>query len=105
MFIGYFEENEKINYNIYYKNSYGWDEWYKDTFNPLCKNIKTLELKIKGKTYKERKNNLIELAKDWQLEFATLDWSYGELATISDYFYKNGKKYGLIKEFRENAII
>ena len=31
--------------------------------------------------------------------------SYSELAFMQNYFYKVGKRYGLIKEFRENGII
>ena len=33
------------------------------------------------------------------------NFSYYELAKISDYFYKIAKRYGLIKEFKENGII
>lgn len=104
MFIGYYElENNEPYFNLYYKNESGWREWYKDTFC-IVDNIKMLDLKISGKTYAERKNSLEELAKDWQTNFAGLDWSYGELAEIGDFFYKNGKRYGLLGEFKENCI-
>lgn len=61
--------------------------------------------------YQERKETARQKAIDWQLEAS--DWqleaseqslSYGELAAIGDFFYKLGKRYGLLKEFRENAI-
>ena len=104
MFIGYYElENEQYN-NIYYKNDLGYKLWKEDTFNPNTKNISLLDLTIKGKTYKERKVSLEELAKDWQYNFSSLSWSYGELYVIENYFYKNGKRYGLLKEFKENCI-
>ena len=103
MFIGYYELDGKEHFNIYYKKG-GWDLWHSDTFSPLCENIEILEFKIGGKTYQERKNNLIELAKDWQLHFSSLSWSYGELAEIQNYLYENAKRYGLLKEFRENVI-
>lgn len=103
MFIGYYElENNESYFNIYYKNSGGYRQWQEETFNVY--NIEILDFKIIGKNYKERKNNLEELAKNWQLNFSWLDWSYNELAIISNYFYKNAKRYGLLKEFKENGI-
>ena len=104
MFIGYYELEGKEHFNIYYKNSEGFREWNKDTFSPTCENIEILDFKIGGKTYEERKNNLEELAKEWQLRFSSLSWSYGELAEIGNYFYNNGKRYGLLRVFKENAI-
>lgn len=104
MFIGYYELNQKQYFNIYYKNELGYKEWCKDTFSPTCENIQTLDFKLSGKTYKEKQNCLVELAKDWQLIFSQLPWSYGELAEIEDYFHKNAKRYGCIQEFKENGI-
>lgn len=104
MFIGYYElENEQYN-NIYYKNGLGYKLWNEDTFNPNTKNISLLDLTIKGKTYKERKYFAEEIAKTWQSEFSSLSWSYNELAIMNEYFYKIGKRYGLLKEFKENCI-
>lgn len=107
MFIGYYELEGKEHFDIYFYSNWGekgYILWRDDTFSPLCKNIKTLDFRIKGKNYQERKNNLIELAKEWQLDFSYLSWSYSELAEIVNYFYNNGKRYGLLKEFRENGI-
>lgn len=104
MFIGVYEIDEKENFNIYYKNSLGYDEWYKDTFSPLCKNIDRLVFTIKGKTYKKKKESLKNIAIDWQLHFSQYGWSYGELAEISSWFYEKAKRYGLLKEFKENCI-
>ena len=104
MFIGYYElENEQYN-NIYYKNKLGYKLWNEDTFSPDTKNMNILDLAIKGKTYKERKYFAEEIAKIWQNEFSSLNWSYNELAIMNEYFYKIGKKYGLLKEFKENCI-
>ena len=44
-------------------------------------------------------------AAEWQHKAADTCQSYGELLEASNYFYKLGKKYGLIKEFKENGII
>lgn len=101
MFIGIFKNNEgKIENYIYFS----FEEWNRDTFNPLTEIIGMLDFKIQGKNYTEKKANLEDLAKEWQGQFASYNWSYGELAAIGDYFYRNGKKYGLLREFKENCI-
>lgn len=105
MFIGFYRlENEEY-FDIYYKNKYGYEEWRKNTFSPDCEDITIFDFKISGKTYNERKASLQDLAIDFSNSMIRgLDWSYGELATICNYFYKMGKRYGLLKEFRENCI-
>lgn len=105
MFIGIYELENKTNFNLYYKNFEGWRLWYKNTFSPLCENIKILDFKIEGKKYKEKKAYLINLAIDWQTNYSGLNWSYSELIEIQNFFEKNAKRYGLIKEFKENGII
>lgn len=104
MFIGYYELEEKEYFDIYKKNNDGYELWYYNTFSPECKNIDILNLIVYGKTYQDKKDYLRDTAIKWQYNFASLSWSYGELAIIQDWFYKNGKRYGLLKEFRENAI-
>lgn len=54
--------------------------------------------------YTKNKNRIREKAIEWQNGFQYHDYSCQELAEIGDYFYKNGKRYGLLKEFRENGI-
>lgn len=54
--------------------------------------------------YQQLKEKAREIAIDWQLDSADKDISYGELAEIGEYFYKLGKRFGLLREFRENAI-
>lgn len=44
-------------------------------------------------------------AIEWQNDFANCDYSYSELVEIQNYFEKQGKRYGLLREFRENGII
>lgn len=104
MFIGYYESKKEQYFNIYCKNKYGYKEWQKDTFCLGAKNIQVLDFKISGKTYEEKQASLEDLAKEWQLYFCDFDWSYGELTLITTYFYDNGKKYGLLKVFKENGI-
>ena len=55
--------------------------------------------------YKEKKEKVRKEAIEWQNEFAYHNYSYSELANYQNYFENKGKRYGLIKEFRENGII
>ena len=104
MFIGFYRLDNKENFYIYYKNKYGYEEWYKDTFSPTCEDIAVLDFTIKGNSYEEKKDCLRNIAIDYQNNFGGLSWSYGELSIIEDWFYKNAKRYGLVKEFKENCI-
>lgn len=54
--------------------------------------------------YQIGKENARQQAIDWQSDFCNHNYSWGELAYYSDYFEKLAKRYGLIKEFRENGI-
>lgn len=46
-------------------------------------------------------------AIEWQhdLIFNGRNYSYQEFADFGKYFYKKAKRYGLIREFKENGII
>ena len=55
--------------------------------------------------YQTQKAKAIDKAIEYQHNASEKQYSYGELYEIQDYFYKLAKKYGLIKEFRENGII
>ena len=56
-------------------------------------------------TYAEKKEKARNEAIEWQADFCNHNYSYGELAWYSDHFTKLGKRFGLIREFKENAII
>lgn len=60
---------------------------------------------MKKSYYAKRKTDVMEEAIEWQTDFCNHNYSYGELAYFSDYFTRLGKRYGLIREFRENGII
>ena len=93
------------NYIYYYRNGkLGWGAGNSDTFSPYTIIIGLLDFKISGKTYRERQASLEELAKDWQNNFQDYSWSWGELSEIQTYFYDNAKRYGLLREFKENCI-
>ena len=56
------------------------------------------------RTYQERKERAREVAMDWQLNEAEKPMYMSEYAEIGEYFYKLGRRFGLLREFRENAI-
>ena len=55
-------------------------------------------------SYQRNKARAIELAQNWQYDFANHDYSYGELAEYQEFFTSLGRRYGLLTEFRENGI-
>ena len=55
--------------------------------------------------YHEKKEELRQEAIDWQMAFDENDYSYEELAQFQEYFETQGRRYGLLTEFRENGII
>lgn len=56
-------------------------------------------------SYQKQKAAVREKAIDWQADFCMDSYSWEELADWYDYFEKLAKRYGLIKEFKENGII
>lgn len=80
-----------------------WSEYHAATFSPDCTVEAVHPLTITGKTYNERRENLRNLAIDIQsAEQGGI--SYYELAILQNFFERNARKYGLLTEFRENAI-
>lgn len=55
--------------------------------------------------YAKRKEAARQAAIEWQLQASETALSYGELAEKSAHFEKLARRFGLIREFRENAII
>lgn len=92
--------NGKIESNLYYD----WNEWHKDTFSPTTEVVNEILFKIGGKNYSERKENLRDLAIEYSNNVGETFLSYGELMEIGNFFERNGKRYGLLKEFKENGI-
>lgn len=60
---------------------------------------------IIGKNYAEKKEYVRNLAIRYQQMFSESDLSYGEIFDFQCMFEELGRRYGLIREFRENAII
>ena len=75
-----------------------------DKLKKECPTIDTIiPLKISGDTYEEQKESLRNLAIDIQAaDSGGLSW--GEVCDLQDFFEYYGEGYGLLEEFRENAI-
>lgn len=55
--------------------------------------------------YQRAKERIRNEAVEWQSGFCDQNYSYGELAYWGDYFGRLAKRYGLVREFKENGII
>ena len=55
--------------------------------------------------YKEQKEYIRNLTIEWQHDFADVNYYYSELAEFYELFMKCGRRYGLLKEFKENGIL
>ena len=53
------------------------------------------------KTKDEARTKAIEI----QQKLNEVSCSWGELSVTQDYLYKLGKRFGLIREFKENGLI
>lgn len=56
-------------------------------------------------TYKDKKEWVRSQAIEYQYIMSREQWSYSTIAEMCGIFSKLGKRYGLLKEFRENGII
>ena len=54
--------------------------------------------------YAQKKEQIRQQAIQWQDDFARNNYSYFVVFQRQRYFEKMGRRYGLLKEFRENAI-
>lgn len=101
MFLAKYKDPQgKEQISLYFEH----DDFYRDTFNPYCEDIEVCYFTIHGKTYRERKESCIELAKRVQ-RMDTGGLSYNEYFIIGEYFSRMARKFGLVQEFKENGIL
>lgn len=55
--------------------------------------------------YKKAKEKARNKAVEWQMDFSNHNHSWGEIAYFETYFTRLAKRYGLVREFKENGII
>ena len=81
-------------------------EYYKRTFSPITEPKILVAFTLKNcKNYQERKSETREIAiltSNILSECYGLSWY--EMGLISNWFETNGRRYGLLKEFRENGL-
>lgn len=99
MFLARYKTN-----NIEYIELYtDYNKYHTDTFNPDTEIIAMIDFTIHGKTYNDRKASLEQIAINYSnTDCSGISWN--ELAIIEQFFRRNGKRYGLMQEFTENAI-
>ncbi len=79
------------------------EDYARDTFSPLVEPLAVIDFSVKGKNYRERQSSVEQIAKDFQT--ADIGGLYmSDYARIGEWFSTQGKRYGLLKEFRENAV-
>ena len=78
-------------------------DYISDTFSPEVETVVIIPFTVHGSNYAERRENVRETAIDFQA--ADCGGLYmSDYGLICDWFTKMGKRYGLLREFRENAI-
>ena len=83
---------------------YSFEDLHRATFSPACRIWDTVELKLHGKTYSERKEACAALAAR-VLKMKTGDLAYSEIQILRNYFQKYGAKTGNLKLFRRIGIL
>ena len=55
--------------------------------------------------YRRRKEQARAAAIEWQRTFGDTSHSWGEVAEQAAKFERLGRRYGLLREFRENGVL
>ncbi len=55
--------------------------------------------------YRKGKERARDIAKDWQQESSEISLSWEGVMIATAYLTRLARRYGLIREFRENAVI
>jgi hypothetical protein len=55
--------------------------------------------------YQRRKERAREMAIEWQRSCSEESYSWAEVAEAGQRFERLGRRYGLLRKFRENGII
>jgi len=80
------------------------NRYYNVTFSPETKEVVLITFNVSGKNYQERKENVRQKA----IEFSHFNFPglfFSDMIWIESWFRKQAERYGLLEEFRENAII
>ena len=91
--------------NIVTKTYTRWDDYHEDTFCPDYTTLWLTDFKIHGKTYAEQKACAKDIGISYSNAMGTWYPSWSELAEVTSILENIAKRYGLIKEFKENGLI
>jgi len=101
------DHESNTEFGAVYDGKVGMSKQFKhDTKGPHIEIVKTIVFSVVGKTFKEKKEYLRNLAIEFQREFSECGYMFeSDLAVIQWWFSMEAKTYGLANEFRENGII
>lgn len=74
----------------------------RDTYCPEHEIIEQVDFRIHGNTFAKRKQDAHGLAVEWSYCDPVFSWN--EMSWVTSYFEKIGRRYGLLREFRENGL-
>lgn len=80
------------------------DVWKQEINNPDCSDIIVIPFVVHGKTYAARRESVRLTAVEWCNNVESWPLSWNELHMIADWFYRNGKRCGLLSELTENGL-
>ena len=87
------------------KNEVEFLSWFKKyDIEMTCPGFYVVNDLRKKSTYIDMKKATESLVIEYSYTFGDCSLSYGELADIQEIFETLGKRYGLLREFHENAI-
>ena len=79
-------------------------ELVKETSRPGAETDLVIDFTIHGKEYRTRKADCEYIAILWSNEADTTGLYMSDMYHIADWFYRNGKRYGLLADFIENGL-
>ena len=80
------------------------EDLHRATFSPACRIYDTVEVKTRGKTYRERKDNCAALGARIK-KMNTGDLTYNEIQRLRKYFQRHGAKTGNLRLFRSMGLL
>lgn len=82
-----------------------WDEVHTELFNPLKEDVYITDFSLHGNNYSDRKECARDIAINVQGVLSDAPVTYAELCIIQQELERIARNTGLLREFRENAII
>lgn len=100
MFYATFKQNGEYFGALYHD----FQDYVNDTFDPGIETLAIIPFTVHGSNYAERRENVRGTAMEFQTANDCDGLYMSDMSQIYGWFEKMGKRYGLLKEFRENAV-